>query len=192
MATHVYIDFDGVYNALCTGDYPSFNTGWSAESYKRFRINGYTLKVSTELVEALNALAAREDVVFHWLTTWEHDAAEKVSPEIGINGQEWEVHTHEHAGIDLFDWKNWWKLAIIRSELHRLPAGDKVVWIDDDIAHQADAAHWLRSIEGIVDLFAVVPFSAVGVTTEEVDAIIDFIDGRIDDTDPDEDLVLEA
>ncbi len=168
--TIVYIDVDGVIN--------SFNesrklTGWEGEwnlaIVERYKIHWYT-----DLVESLNELSKREDVEFKWLTTWQDKAVTALCPPLGIEGQYWDVLYHDESeGDHLFSRNNgWWKLkAIIRDFVLHKP--DKVIWIDDDFKYENIAIEWAAGMDCV---HAVSPDGDLGMTKEEFNGIIEYID----------------
>jgi hypothetical protein len=135
---HVYVDVDGVINAVQLGVPIWEPTG---ERYERVRVNGFEITYATAVVRWLNALAARPDVAMHWLTTWEHDAPKLLAPAIGIDGADWPVvgaedrYSKELAG-------GWWKLQALRDHL-AADSADLVLWLDDDIKFDTSARQWL-------------------------------------------------
>jgi hypothetical protein len=134
--TTIYLDVDGVLNAVSMRVPTS--TGWPG--YEAKRVNGYRIMYAPAVVDRINRLAERDDVTIKWLTTWEHDAAQILSPQIGLNGQGWEVLTgcqDAHSGRD------WWKLQAIDADVAAHPE-DGFVWLDDDIAAEPDAVEWAR------------------------------------------------
>lgn len=169
--TIVYIDVDGVINSFHKSHDGTKWTGqWRLESIIGYKIHWYT-----DLVEAINELAKREDVEFKWLTTWQDKAVTELCPVLGLEGQYWDV-LHAADQEDLFDLSNgWWKLhAIINDYVEHKP--DKVVWIDDDFKYERNAIEWVHAMEGKVH--AVSPFTSWGMTKEEFSGIIEFIDNK--------------
>lgn len=162
MSTTIYLDVDGVINAIGRTHPEPKHTGFP--EYKSIMANGYQIAYAPELITMLNALAARDDVTIKWLTTWEHDAAKILSPLIGLDGADWEVLTgdlHQWGGPD------WWKLAAIRADVEATsPAA--VVWIDDDISLERQAMNWARNRD---DVTLISPFAKYGLTTEDLTKI---------------------
>jgi hypothetical protein len=169
--TTIYLDVDGVLNAV-SKKHPSISaTGW--DKWETAPVNGWPILWSPELIAELNELAARDDVTFKWLTTWTDDAAKVLSPAIGINGQEWEVlHGDQHA------WggkRGWWKLEAIQKDILETMPG-QFIWIDDDISAEREAIDW---VTGRDNGYAISPFTSWGLTREhltEIQALIDFDD----------------
>ena len=160
MSTTIYLDVDGVINAV-TKRAPT-STGWG--EYARRKVNSFAIMFAPDLVTALNELAARDDVTIKWLTTWEKDAAEDLSPALGINGQDWAVLTGDQEA-----WRggDWWKLAAITADVEET-APEQFFWIDDDLAGEAAALSWLDSRpEGA----AITPNMRLGLTLAHIDEI---------------------
>jgi hypothetical protein len=160
MTTTIYLDVDGVLNAV-TRHVPT-TTGWA--EYARRKVNSFPIMFAPALIEALNELAARDDVTIKWLTTWEHDAANDLSPALGINGKDWEVLTGDQ---DAWHGAGWWKLEAIRADVEATTP-DKFFWIDDDLGAELPALDWVATRpEGV----GITPNMRHGMTTEHVDWI---------------------
>lgn len=166
----IYIDVDGVINAV-SGKAPKQNTGWLGE-WKQESIAGYPILWSTELIDRLNALDAREDVEFIWLTTWRSLAPQVLSEAIGLNGQDWDYV--DAPDEDLENLNHWWKLAAIRRK-RKLRHVDvsKSVWIDDDIYYESAASAWVR--DEWPNLLAISPNSYHGITRKQMESIEEFL-----------------
>lgn len=155
----IYLDVDGVINAV-TSEVPDW--GWDA--YRSERINGYPITWSPDLIDVLNDVATTPGVGVYWLTTWCHDAPEKLAWAIGLHGERWPVVGYEH-------WRRatglpWWKhLAIVE---HLDGFHGPVLWVDDD--HGADGAciAWLA---GQPQILAMAPNPMVGITRHEAQII---------------------
>ena len=175
MSTTIYLDVDGVLNAVARTNPSMTATGWDPHCWETAPINGYPIRWSKELITALNEMADREDVTFKWLTTWTDDAAKILSPAIGINGQDWDVlHGDQHA------WggkRGWWKLEAIQADvLSTMP--DRFIWIDDDLSMESAACEWLFSR---TNAKGISPFMREGLTREHVEQITAFIDTEQED-----------
>lgn len=182
MAKHttIYIDVDGVINVLSKRP-PRSMTGWegdwSREPVTTLGGDTWPIHWSHELVDHLNALADREDVTIKWLTTWEHSAPRKLSPVVGINGENWEVleKTYETK----LGWHStplgWWKFDLIRYDI-RVADVEKFVWIDDDLSYYREAALWSKDLEAKGTALAISPSTNLGMTKQDIDDIIEFID----------------
>lgn len=163
MSTTIYLDVDGVLNAV-SGRQPSKRiVGW--DEYREVHVKGFRIHYAPALIQAINALAARDDVTIKWLTTWKHDAAKQLSAAIGIDGQGWDV-----LDGDLHAWGGdaWWKLTAIRDDHD----GGKTIWIDDDIIAELPAMEWAANH----NILLVSPSTTHGLTKDDLDAITAFID----------------
>lgn len=168
MKTTIYLDVDGVVNAVSKRT-PKLNiTGW--ETWKTKPVNGWPILFSPEMIAALNELAVDPDVTFKWLTTWTDDAAKVLSPAIGINGQDWEALEGEQHG---WHGRDWWKLIAIRDDVEESDS-ERFIWIDDDIKAERAAIEWVKSRN---DVLALSPFTVQGLTRNELNAARAFIGG---------------
>ncbi len=127
--TVVFVDVDGVINA----DIPQWptHTHRRADVFMRSIGSAQRIDYSTAVVDGLRDIEAMPGVEMRWLTTWQQAAAEDLAPVIGI-GSTWPVMveptTLEGLGTSYLDW---WKADAVRACVR---AGNRVVWIDDDIA----------------------------------------------------------
>lgn len=166
MTTRIYLDVDGVINAVSYAP-PTEATGLG--DWKTGKALGYTIQWSQEVIDFLNDLATREDVEIVWLTTWMDHAATDLVELTGINGADWYVlktdDMHHSFG-------NWWKYDIIVPHLDENPV-DKVIWIDDDL----DYMH--RLVEDFVmsrGIHTLSPHTSAGLTRGYLDAIMEIVD----------------
>lgn len=165
MTTTVYLDVDGVLNAVSRRTPSVKITGW--DDWKIQRVGRWPIHHSPAMIAELNALAARDDVTFKWLTTWEDAAAQELSPAIGINGQEWEVlRGDQHA----WHGPDWWKLQAIRDDVEA--SSGNFIWIDDDISAERHAIEWAQSRD---DVMVLSPSSSQALTREDLDFAKSFI-----------------
>src|SRR5213595_547392 len=166
MTTNIYIDVDGVINSF----HQSKTAGWEGE-WNLAKVIGYKIHWYTDLVEELNKLAAMENVTVKWLTTWQDKAVTDLCPALGIEGTDWEVLFCQEGG-DLFDLRRWWKLTAIKEDVSKTNP-DKIVWIDDDFKYERNAIEWAESISD--KILPISPFTDWGMTKEDFDDIIEFI-----------------
>lgn len=172
MKKRVYIDVDGVLNALPS----SWHTldeevvGWSDSAWQRKLIYGYWFNWNTELIDALNDIQAA-GVEFRWLTTWCELAPEYVAPELKLAGSEsWTVtqgvkhrdirQYYEIGGV-------WWKHHLLDKDLAEDPA-DRVAWLDDD--------HAFYKTEVDDHILALAPDERVGLTLYDILDIKTFLE----------------
>jgi len=182
MTTNIYLDVDGVLNAL-PYDVEHFDT-WPSTSWRSEIINGYVITWSTDLVYEINLLAAREDVTFKWLTTWCELAQQHIAPGLGLNGAHlWELTNNTRSDDSHFgSWRpaerTWWKLAALQGDVETFGEPEKMVWIDDD--HGYYGSHyesWTASKVESGQLLVVQPRTNLGITPDDLERIKEFIDG---------------
>lgn len=136
---HVYVDVDGVINAVRL-DVPTWEP--TGERYERVRVNGFEITYARAVVQWLNELAARPGVAMHWLTTWEHGAPQLLAPAIDLDGKDWSViGTESHYSKELAG--GWWKLHALRDHIGEHQP-EHVLWLDDDIKFDNPARDWLE------------------------------------------------
>lgn len=174
MSTTIYLDVDGVLNAV-THKSPSLTKlGWGRwDAWRTAPVNGWPILWAPDLIAALNELSEREDVTFKWLTTWTDDAAKVLSPAIGINGQKWEVL---HGDLHGWRGRKWWKLEAIRADVEAIWP-DRFIWIDDDLSLESAAIEWL---EGRANGVGISPFMREGLTRDNLALITKFIDAEVE------------
>lgn len=174
MRTDVYLDVDGALNVL--GQSRNIaeelaKAGWPGAAQTdraELGMDSYPIRWSPHLIRRINALSAREDVQFHWLTTW-RDFAPKILPDMmGIDGEGWPVLGHREYLIGSAG--EWWKLSTIRR--HASTHENRIVWIDDDLDDR-DAREWAA---GLGDrILCVQPDPRRGITLGQMD----FIEGWV-------------
>lgn len=166
---NIYLDIDGVINAMSHNP-PSMNTQWFG-TWKQEKVMGYTILWSVELVERLNALAARPDVQIKWLTTWRKDAAQTFSEPVGLDGHDW--FYFDTPDEDLYVAHDWWKFRHVRDEFEKGVA-DKYVWIDDDLMWEQHSRNWLEDKDPDI-ILPISPNSNHGITRKHMDQIEAFL-----------------
>lgn len=148
---HVYLDVDGVLNAVTSKRTPAW--GWGESEV--VKVNGFQIRYSPAMIARLNALA--ESVQFFWLTTWLSDAPRLLCPQLGLDGEAWPVlDAEEPPGAP------WWKLTAIRDHVNAT-APEQVFWIDDDISFDHMAKEWIAAEPRVTGIS---PRTDVGLTTE--------------------------
>lgn len=166
--TTVYIDVDGVINSFIEDRKLS---GWSGE-WKKEKVMGYWIHWYTDLVDSLNKFDKMENVTVKWLTTWQDNAVTHLCEPLGINGKAWEVVYALDKSALYVTKVHWWKLKAMQKDIEETNP-DKVVWIDDDISFERTACEWI-SDQGS-KIHAISPFTDVGMTKEDFDGIIEYI-----------------
>lgn len=162
MRTTIYLDIDGVLNAMSNRTPSPKFSGW--DDWETTTVNGREIMYSPDMVTALNQLAELPGVTIKWLTTWEDAAAKSLSPAIGIDGQGWEVLRGDQK---CWRGREWWKLQAIQADA--APNAKRgFVWIDDDISTELEAITWAKSRS---DVLAISPSTVQGLTRDDVEQI---------------------
>ncbi|RBY75131.1 hypothetical protein DQ239_17440 [Blastococcus sp. TF02-09] len=161
------LDVDGVLNAVRV-DLP--------EGWRRGRFNGYVLSWDPTVVARLRALHESGRVELQWLTTWTEMAdrllAEPLQLPRGLRTHGRELLPTGYGGARAAA-SGWWKLAAAQ-QVARAEPGRRIVWIDDDLAEQAeDISEWLAANGQVL---VVAPDYQLGLTHEELDRIEAWLD----------------
>ena len=157
------LDVDGVLNAV----HPVLPEGWRRGTY-----NGYVLSWDPSVTARLREWHESGRVELQWLTTWTEKADELLAEPMGLPRG---LRTHSRDDVlptgfggrlgGLF---GWWKLAAARAVAEAEP-DRRIVWIDDDLAEQAeDTRGWLTANAHVL---VVAPDLFVGLTHEHLDEI---------------------
>ena len=157
------LDVDGVLNAVCM-DLPE---GWQRGIY-----NGYVLSWDPTVTARLRELHESGRVELQWLTTWTRNADKLLAEPMGLPRG---LRTHDRDDVlptgfagGFRGISGWWKLAAARAVAEAEP-DRRIVWIDDDLAAQAeDVAEWLAAN---VQVLVVAPDLFSGLTHEELDRV---------------------
>lgn len=171
--TRIYLDVDGVLNALSFTNPPKDVVGW--DEWESKVVAGFSIQYSPQLIAELNLLSERDDVEFVWLTTWREMAGELIAPALGLKGENWVYLTDGKSagGYSYNSWVVWWKLITIQE--HVTNSHTNFVWIDDDLFMNPDALSWVR---GFKNGMSICPRPTHGLTRDDVSAILRFINER--------------
>jgi hypothetical protein len=125
-------DVDGVLNAV-TGTDPGTWDDWQVR-----RAGGFRIRWSPSMIAALTRLSER--VELRLLSTW-WDTTEQpdflgLPPMTVANTRD----EYERLGSDA---PAWWKLATVQ-RVHA--EGRPIIWLDDDLAYNAEAKKWCASL----------------------------------------------
>jgi HAD domain in Swiss Army Knife RNA repair proteins len=157
------LDVDGVLNAVSL-DLP--------EGWERGVFNGFVISWDPTITARLRELHVCGRVEIHWLTTWAENADELLAEPMGLP-RGLRVHARPDAGPTGFSGvlrgaSGWWKLDMARAVAEAEP-DRRIVWIDDDLAEQAeDTGDWLAANPHVL---VVAPDLFVGLTHEQLDEI---------------------
>ena len=150
----LFLDIDGVLNACgALLDDVRKHQAWPDHDLVAGERWGET--VSPQMVTELNQILNDHDVRLVWLTTWE-SAAPAFGHKIGIDNAldaPW-LSTEDAHG-------EWGKLVSVRAFFSQhSKLGDKVAWLDDDLASEHDFALWAAR-QGVL---AIPPAARHGIT----------------------------
>ena len=157
------LDVDGVLNAVSL----ELPDGWRRGTY-----NDFVLSWDPTVTARLRELHESGRVEIQWLTTWAENADLLLAEPMGLP-RGLRVHVREGVASTGFSGElrggsGWWKLAAAR-ELALAEPGRRIVWIDEDLAQQADdVAEWLGANPHVL---VVAPDLFVGLTHEQIDEI---------------------
>ncbi|WP_307794473.1 HAD domain-containing protein [Arthrobacter cavernae] len=159
----LYLDVDGVVNPFG----PLGTTDWGT-AWKIADAGILDVVYAAEMVTELNELALHPAARFVWLTTWEWLAPQFLCPAIGLHGERWPVLSS--AGWD--DSAEWWKLDALRRDVEARGA-ERIVWVDDQLDHEAAARSWAEFQPGRV--LWISPDPRRGLRRRELAAIREFL-----------------
>jgi hypothetical protein len=163
VARTLYIDVDGV---ICPFG-PEGTTPWDS-AWHRADAGLLPVAYATELVAGLNALARTDGVRCVWLTSWEDLAPQYLCPAIGVEGGAWPYLTATGEGSG----NSWWKLRAIQEDVETT-GPEAAVWIDDQLAFEAEAQSWARLLGR--RMLAVSPNPRRGIAPDELAAVRSFL-----------------
>jgi hypothetical protein len=157
------LDVDGVLNAVR----PDLPEGW-----RRGTFNGYVLSWDPTVAARLGEWHETGRVELQWLTTWTRHADRLLAEPMGLPRG---LRTHDREevlptgfGGSLRGLSGWWKLAAARAVAEAEP-DRRIVWIDDDLAEQAeDTSEWLAAHGQVL---VVAPEFMRGLTHAELDRV---------------------
>jgi len=157
------LDVDGVLNAARM-DLP--------EGWRRGIFNEFVLSWDPTVTARLRELHESGRVEIQWLTTWTENADLLLAEPMGLPRG---LRVHARPGVESTGFSGqrrgvsgWWKLSIAM-EVAQAEPGRRIVWIDDDLADQAeDTSEWLAA-HG--DVLVVAPDFTTGLTHAELDRV---------------------
>jgi hypothetical protein len=157
------LDVDGVLNAGPR----QLPDGWGRGTF-----NGYVLQWDPTITTRLRELHESGRVEIQWLTTWTTDADALLAEPMGLPRG---LRTHARGdaaptgfGGPLGGAQGWWKLGAAR-DVALDDADRRIVWIDDDLADQADdTADWLAANPHVL---VVAPDMTTGLTHAQLDRV---------------------
>lgn len=157
---YVFIDVDGVLNALVRPDEPHI------ERQLRVTGNSYRIHIREAVLAWLRDLARDHDA--RWATTWQEHANEVLAPAFDL--PELPIACRDDVGHGLSASHGGWKIAGVIATITEDPR--PFVWIDDDaIPHDVDE----RFAELGVPYLCVRPDDVLGLSDDEIEEIEQFL-----------------
>ncbi|WP_349826896.1 HAD domain-containing protein [Brevibacterium litoralis] len=171
----VFLDVDGVLNS-----YPVPRLRFLRERRKRVHAWKFVLDYRPKIVRWLEKLVATRQVEIVWLSTWSHRCTTEIEPKLGFTGT-YDVIPMPDDTMNRYagDPNRWWKARAVEDWFAAHP-GERVVWIDDDLAAPVTRAYFADTYTG--RLLMVAPRFVHGLGEEHFRAILDFTYPRKADT----------
>jgi len=192
--TRIYLDVDGVLNAIPAASDIVTRTGWPR--FERVQVNGYWITFAPELLRALEAIhdwthwsldgdEEEDSVEIVWLTTWREKATADLAPAIDFNAKHWRVvsdgdSAHGYVKLGFSDYSYWWKVDALATDLIENPV-DYVVWLDDDQVAYNDSVTSIIKKFNDTQFLTIAPHTTVGLTRDHIDLIRQFVRRAQDD-----------
>src|SRR5215212_4009143 len=157
------LDVDGVLNAA-RRDPP--------EGWRQGLFNGFLLSWDPTITARLRELHESGRVEIQWLTTWTTDADRLLAEPMGLP-RGLTTHDREDAApvgftAGMSGIPGWWKLAVAQ-EVAAAEPERRSVWIDDDLAAQAEeTGEWLAANPHVL---VIAPDLYEGLTHAQLDEI---------------------
>ena len=129
---------------------------------------------SPRMIRRIRAIGEMPHVRIHWCTTW-RTGAHALAAAVGLP-TDWPVldedMVHDRRETEERTLRSWWKRDAVQEHHADGREGHAVVWIDDDLAFDADALDWMSTLgrEGL----AVHPRTVVGLPDLSLDVVEDF------------------
>lgn len=173
MKKFLFIDFDGVFNAMHHNPqiHTRTNLTCAGDSYK--------INYNPEVIQAINEIAAHPEVIVIWLTTWVDGEDETVFDPIGFDRMPF---------IGKVDYSaDWWKWDVVKEWSESQTEPYRLVWIDDDIKHKirmelndwGTNIHPHNPVTKFIEqehVFAISPNSDHGLVIDHLDQIEAFLE----------------
>lgn len=173
--TTIYL---GATDVVLNADTPDAGSGWDIWNSAFLGDNAYFY--SPQLIAALNDLNAREDIEFRWLTSWDREARDLISPAIGLEGEGWRiVERQEPTGsrkLSKSSLEYWWKLDAFKADIMAAPI-KRLIWIDPDIDdHENEIDNWMDPYGVLEENRLYITPGRHGLTADHIKQIYQFLD----------------
>ena len=162
------LDVDGVLNAATRRPSPLVWPDWTSVTARAQGID-WPIWYSPTVTRFVRQVQDDGLAEVRWLTTWEDEANEQLAERLGLRICTVAGVAYPHAcGLD--GCGEWWKWCAAKAAVAAEP-GRRIVWTDDDLAHDEDARRWADQ-HGVL---TVAPDARTGLTSTHLRAIGDFL-----------------
>jgi hypothetical protein len=156
---YLFIDFDGVVNAL--------NPRIAREEWdeiKATKMRGFSIHYAPAVVEAVEKLSA-DGVNVVWLTTWcEHTV------EFGPLG----FSEHPYIGSqERIECMGWWKWEALQNYVKGVPDDALIAWCDDDLSYSARMDPTITEFLAADRVLGISPHDWPGLTRDQIAALFE-------------------
>ncbi|GAA2014238.1 hypothetical protein GCM10009755_27440 [Brevibacterium samyangense] len=171
----VFLDVDGVLNS-----FPVPRRRFFLEGRRKARAWNFELHFRPKVVKWLEKLARTRFVDIVWLSTWSYRCSTEIEPKLGFTGH-YEVLPMPDDTFNRYagDPHRWWKARAVEDWMASHP-GDRIVWIDDDLAAPVTRAYFADTYQN--RLLMIAPRFVYGLGEEHFRQIHDFTYPRPADT----------
>ena len=155
---YLFIDFDGVVNALSRD---ACLEAWG--NISKTRLQGFPIHYAPELVQDIERMSS-DGVNVVWLTTWCEDSA--AFTRFGFN-----VHPYLGVRNRIAYGVPWWKWEELQKFLETKSGDVLIGWCDDDLMQYVRYDRTLQDFLNQPNVMGLTPFSRTGMTPEHIDML---------------------
>lgn len=176
-----YLDVDGVLNMVSSNKRP---VDVPIENWKTGIARGFVIHWDTRVVDFINRVHDEGRAEFIWLTTWEGQANEFISPLLGLPYFSLPTMTQLQArqSYKFSDVTSWWKWDVIQKDLASRNQFENIIWTDDDLQYACVADKSIKKeMKNWKHVFGISPITDRGLTLEDLDMIERKLTGEKDE-----------
>ena len=187
------LDVDGVLNAVAHVADRSVWTDWQEGAARAGGVD-WPILFSPTAMRAVRSMHEDGLAEIRWLTTWRTAANDSLRHLVGLpafpvegmtppgdqspSSQEGDVHESvaSHGGLFGQRGSEWWKLTVVREVVDRQGGDRPLVWTDDDLRFEPEAAAWVR--DHVRTALLVAPSTRTGLAPEDLQTIRSFCEAH--------------